>query len=273
MKLWKHFLLIAWILLNSTTSLYSSLSQKKMDYYWKWNSIKTKTDYNPRAHRRNERIKPSDMYDIKWKLQYLLWDSPTVTYMKLNKDHQELIQKISQIILTDEYAQDIEDKRDWTDKKLEKIEWTKLNTTVLTLIVKKVIDLSSSIENVNSWSGKWYKGVLKSIKRFEKKWYITDSKILILIDTLKPEIEAVMELHRLLNEKAGKDSMDYNKKYDILIKEIAETKNRIEKTKNRIEKTKKDIIKLKEKNAKLEAFIKVANRFLDINKHKLNSSY
>lgn len=232
---------------------FASLSWDKMGYYFDWNNVEIRTDYKPDiSWKINHRKKISDIYKIEWNLQYLLWETTTITYMNLDNDHKELIKEMSDIILTDEYAKDIEDKRKWVDKKMDIVEWTKFKTIWFALYLKRVVNLCHDIEEVNSWVMKRYNWILSSVKNFEtKKWYTMNKQAIELLSSLRWEIEAVLQIHKLLDEEIGRNSMDYKKKHDLLLKELEE---------------KTEILKqLKTNNDKLEAFIKIANRFLDIN--------
>jgi len=224
---------------------FASLSPKMMHYYFQWNR-EVASDSTT-----NKWVK----YD--WNLQYLIGESWVSTYLTLNKKHQNFIQKLADLILTDEYAKNIEEnKRNKTrNYNVISIKWNKkFKTARLSSVIQLSINLLQDIELVTTWVDWRYERINKLLQRFESKnWYKVNPQIYNLLETLQPEIDWVLAVHKLINEKGLAQKKDFTKKQKIILAEI----KKIEEENNKLDTIlEEEIKKWKEKDTILEEEIK-----------------
>ena len=244
----------------------ASLSPKIMKYYF-WENF-NKVDY-PKGipFLKDWAIDHDYNPTVEWNLQYLIWKTGVSTYLTLSDEHQKFIQEIADIILTDEYVQNIEEHK--KDKKIPYdivSSWEKdLKTNNLSFFVMKVVYLLKDIQEIRSWVDSQFSRAEKLLNKYqEKKWYNIPEELLQKLDELKPEIENIIKIHKLLDEQGLKNTMDYRKKEQVILDEIVRIQEEL-KEQNDIISWKKWI--LKEKDAeikKLQEYLDTLKRFSGI---------
>ena len=218
---------------------YASLSPEIQKYFFNWN----RADYQLSNFKTWDIEHRGQEPKVEWNLQYLIWPEWVSSYLALSKEHQQFIQDLANLLLTDEYAKDIEKNKRNHSRKYEKIEWTKLKTWHLALLLKKSLLLIRDIETITSWVDKRFKSIISTSKKYEeKKWYNVDSKLYELLETLKPEVEAVEKVHEFLRKKGLEREMDNRKKSEVILAEIKRIEAQI----------KEKDIKIKEKDIKIK---------------------
>jgi len=238
----------------------ASLSPEIMKKYFDWNKVTYPAFKPSKSWEIDEKWwKPT----VEWNLQYLIWKTGVSTYLTLSDEHQNFIQEIADIILTDEYVQNIEEHK--KDKKIPYdivSSWEKyLKTNNLSFFVMKVVYLLKDIQEIRSWVDSQFSRAEKLLNKYqEKKWYNIPEELLQKLDELKPEIENIIKIHKLLDEQGLKNTMDFRKKEQVLNDEISRIKKEINKNESII-KWNEDIIKNNYKEIKkLKAYLDTLKR-------------
>jgi hypothetical protein len=192
-------------------------------------------------------------------LQYLIWESWVSNYLALSKKHQQFIQDLANILLTDKYAKNIEENKRNHSRNYDIVSsWKKdMKSSSLWLLLKTYTSFLRDIEEIRSWVGKWYTQILNKINKYkEKRWFNPDSKLYDLLETLKLEVEWVELVHKFLDEKWLVQEMDFRKREKAILYEIERIKAEIKWQETKIKWQEEEI-------KKLDNYLKVLNRFLD----------
>jgi len=156
-------------------------------------------------------------------LQYLIWTDWASSYLALSKEHKLFVQDLANLLLTDEYAKNIEENKRNHSRKYQVIsKWErKLKTSSLWLLLRTYSNFLRDIEKVRSWVGKSYNNILWKINKYkEKRWFNPNPKLYELLETLKPEVEAVEKVHEFLRKKGLEMEMNNRKKSEAILAEI-----------------------------------------------------
>ena len=273
MRGWKVFtkmFLFAFVLF-STKNLYSLSPAKMEKYFWVKNNRVISTTMS------------KDRLKVKWDLQYLIWKTWVSSYLNLSKEHQDIVKKIADILLTDEYAENIEENKKHKTRNYDIVSsWEKdLKTSHLWIFIKRAIFLLQDVQEIRKSSQRLYKNLLKSLDEYkEKKWYSPNPKLYTVLKTLEPKIQAVLKVHEFLDQKGLAKEMDYRKKEDAIKAEIAKIEaeirdnndiikwqeSKIKWQESKIKWLDKDIKSQEKKIKELNAYIKTLNKFLDLKK-------
>jgi hypothetical protein len=138
----------------------AQLSPKYQKHYFNWNREISENDKEPK---------------VEWNLQYLIWPTWVWTYLNLSEKHQEFVKDIANILLTDDYAENIEENKKNHTRNYDIIsEWKqKLKTAHLTLFITRYINLLQDIEMIRAWADKSYKYLFKALNNYKEKNDIT----------------------------------------------------------------------------------------------------
>ena len=200
-------------------------------------------------------------------LQYLVGKSGVSSYKTLSDEHKVFIQKITNIILTDKYAKNLEAKKKGEVKEyLVVSSWKKeLKTGHLRILITRITYLLDDIEQVTSGVDLRYKNIISELNKYKKeRWYILDENIFKLLRKIEPKIERVLKVHRLLKEKGLAQEKDFRKKEAVILKEIERVNAIIKGQEEKIKGQEEKIKGQEERRKKLDKRIKELNAYLKV---------
>ena len=204
-----------------TAPHYAKLSPELQKHFFSWNRV----DY-PKINLTWEIIRNAPKPKYEWNLQYLVWETWMWTYLTLSKEHQKVIQDLANILLTDEYAKNIEEnaKIDWDNYII--IDWD-LDTFSLSDFLERSIYILRWIQWVERWIDENYNVLLKDLKKYSK--YKNIKQFYDKLLTFKPKIEAIKEIFKNLDKQNYKNEMDFRKREAIIKQELKKVEEELKK--------------------------------------------